>query len=266
MAAQDDFSGRFFPVDDTRLVLAAVQHGHEPPVLVQAALLQQRRRRYVDGLGKTDLKSTCSLDAISGVIAAQGDLGAIQRDSQGRAVQDASGRLTRFGGIDSGGRFSGQLIVLGNVFGDLTLQEGLRGGRIAVHGRSVAGLDSARVGILGNVNVDDLFDAGGVIVSGGMIGDAVGATALNARNINGIVAAKGAITLSADARTKHAAFFGGDLGATPGNANAAIIDAIFQSAFDVDSAKLDLGGLSLIEANLAALQVGKDGNLNLAKP
>src|SRR5205807_2225873 len=74
---------------------------------------------------------------ITGVIAAQGDLGAIQLNPDGTAFIDASGQLVRFGGIDAGGEFGGQIVVLGNLFGDLDARgQGHTNGRIAVKGRS----------------------------------------------------------------------------------------------------------------------------------
>src|SRR5262249_8169068 len=50
---------------------------------------------------------------ISGVIAAQGDLGVIQRNS--------GGNLVRFGGIQSNGTISGQVVTLGNILGDINI-------------------------------------------------------------------------------------------------------------------------------------------------
>ena len=73
------------------------------------------------------------------------------------------------------GGFDGQLVVLGDDYGDLAFHGGITGGRIAVKGTG-----GARSGILGNVIVDrgiystdcGVIDAGSAIVSGGEIGDA----------------------------------------------------------------------------------------------
>ena len=131
----------------------------------------------------------------SGLIAVQGDFG---------AVTTLLGTPTRVGGLlvnalgpDQGG-FSGQLVVLGNDYGDLTFHGGLTGGRIAVMGTG-----GAQSGILGNVVVDrgiyasgGRIDPGSAIVSGGEIGDASNGTSLSvADGNNGIVAAIGAITI-----------------------------------------------------------------------
>ncbi len=55
-----------------------------------------------------------------------------------------------------------------------------------------------------------------------------------------------------------------DVGATPGNPNAAAIDAIFTddgSHSSLDLPNEPLGGLELILEDLAALYVDSDGNL-----
>ena len=120
----------------------------------------------------------------SGLIAVQGNFG---------AVTTLLGTPTRVGGLLVNGGFSGQLVVLGNDYGDLTFHGGLTGGRIAVEGTG-----GAQSGILGNVIVDrGLYPtgsdrAGSAIVSGGEIGDASFGTALSVADSNqGIVAAIG---------------------------------------------------------------------------
>jgi hypothetical protein len=197
-------------------------------------------------------------DDVSGVIAAQGDLGAIQRDSQGQAVLGPVGHLSRFGGVVTEGSFDGQLVVLGNAFGDLRFEEGLTG-RIAVQGQAVSGLDAGRTGILGNVWLEDGMSKSGAILSGGLIGDAGGGTALHAEKLKGIVAAKGAISLGSDTQADHAAFFAGNLGSTAGNPSTAVLNAVFQTPFDTNF--LDLAGLDQTLADLAALAVGSKGQL-----
>jgi len=189
---------------------------------------------------------------LPGLVAAQGDIGAIQRDAGGKAVLDASGHLARFGGVFVNGKITGQIAALGNLFGDLQ-SNGLAGGRVAVKGRAVAGLDPSRMGILGNVTINGGVDSSAAIVSGGVIGDAVGGTVLNTGNIQGIVGAKGAINLAPGVKTSGALFFGQNL-TTTDPASAAAIDKIFTpGAFDVTDS--DLQGLNMILRHLAGLTV-----------
>ena len=131
--------------------------------------------------------------AFTGVIAAQGDIGAIQRDGGGNAVTSASGALGRFGGISVKGNDSGKIIALGNLFGDVTIG-GTMTGRIAAAGQAVAGLAGTRLGILGNVTVKS-FAAGAAIVSGGLMGDATGKTVISVGSPKGFLAAVGGINL-----------------------------------------------------------------------
>src|SRR5262249_5397882 len=110
---------------------------------------------------------------LDGVVAAQGDIGVIQTDANGNAVVGPlpAKALTRFGGITvSTGGLNGSVGALGNFFGALNITGGL-GGRIAVKGRPVTGLDPFRTGILGNVNIGGGISPTGAIVSAGVIGD-----------------------------------------------------------------------------------------------
>jgi hypothetical protein len=200
------------------------------------------------------ISSIRSDDGASGVIAAQGNFG---------AMTTLLGTPTRVGGLLVNGGFSGQLVVLGNDYGDLTFNGGLTGGRIAVKG--TGGVQS---GILGNVIIDrglyptGSIGAGSAIVSGGEIGDASLGTALSVTDSNdGIVAAIGTIRVSNG-------LLGGDLfndvGATPGNPSAAAIDAIFSDngqSLGLDLPNQPLAGLALILEDLAALNVDSDDNL-----
>lgn len=152
-----------------------------------------------------------------GLIAAQGDFG---------AVTTLLGTPTRVGGLLVNGGFSGQVVVLGNDYGDLTFHGGLTGGRIAVQGTG-----GAQSGIVGNVIVDrGLYPTGSIgvgsaIVSGGEIGDASFGTSLTVEDGNqGIVAAIGEITFG-DGPLGGSVF--NDVGAIPGSPSAAAIDAIF---------------------------------------
>ena len=190
----------------------------------------------------------------SGLIAAQGDFG---------AETDLLGTPTLVGGLLVNGGFSGQLVVLGNDYGDLVFHGGLTGGKIAVEG---AGGDES--GILGNVTIDRGFYAtgeigpGSVIVSGGEIGDASYGTSLYVEDGNhGIVAAMGTIQVSGPPLNGYVF---NNVGAIPGNPNAAAIDAIFTDdgqPLGIDLPGDPLGGLELILEELAALYVDSSGNL-----
>ncbi len=201
---------------------------------------------------------------MTGVIAAQGDIGAIQRDANGKAVvgTDIANSLTRFGGIRVNGGMSGQIVSLGNIFGDLTFNGGL-GGRIAVKGRQVLGLDAQRYGILGAIVINGGIGAGAAIVSAGVVGDdgvyiGVDSDAYGTQlTINGqelgILAAESDINFGKTGKLNTAGLFEN---AKP--PNKAQIDAIFTqggTALTIDN------GLALILADLTALHVGSDGNL-----
>jgi len=200
-----------------------------------------------------------SFGNISGVIAAQGDVGALERDAAGTPVVDSEGRLLRLGGIATTANFSGKLIALGNIFGDIDILGNVNGGK-AVSGSPVPGLAANRDGILGRVLVAGSLPASGAIVSARMIGDDTDGTFLQINgSVKGIVAANGPINLSSSdsAKVKKAAvFYGGNLGAQ----NAAIVNVLFLSSFD--SSPSDLQELNQMLANLAALHVGTDRNLS----
>jgi hypothetical protein len=124
-------------------------------------------------ISKGNLVSYVRVDGgMSGLIRAEGDIGVIQRTAAGNAVvgTDAARSLTRFGGILINNTMTGQVISLGNAFGDMRFNGGL-GGWIAVKGRQVAGLDPLRYGILGNLTVNGEIGSSAGIVSGGVIGD-----------------------------------------------------------------------------------------------
>ncbi len=196
----------------------------------------------------------------SGLVAVQGNFG---------AITSLLGTPTRVGGLLVNGGFGGQLVVLGNDYGDLTFNGGLgltvngvvTGGRIAVQGTG-----GAQSGIVGNVVIDRGFysyggiSAGSAIVSGGEIGDASLGTTLSAQDSNsGIVAADGVINMP----TAVGGTVFNNVGAAPGNPNAAVIDAIFSQGvsplspidlFD-ESTLLDLANLIQIQTNLNSLKV-----------
>ena len=176
------------------------------------------------------------------------------------------GTPTRVGGLLVNGGFDGQLVVLGNDYGDLTFHGGLTGGRIAVEGTG-----GAQSGILGNVIVDrgiyqtGMIGAGSAIVSGGEIGDASYGTSLSVTDGNqGIVAAVGTIRVASGSNLGGYVF--NDAG---GSSNAAAIDAIFtdgRTAARVRPPRRPLGGLELILQDLAALYVDSNGKLAGPKP
>jgi hypothetical protein len=184
---------------------------------------------------------------LSGLIAAQGDLGILAGS-------------TRLGGIVvNGGLTGGQILTLGTVYGDLLINGGgLVSGKIAAKGA-----------IVGNLTINGGLDTASAVVSGGEIGDVSRGThlTLNGPN-NGIIAAEGPINLAKSVSTSPGGFFGANIG--PGNPNKAVLDAIFTNgglplAFD-DPNTLDLGGLNWILNDLASLHVGTNGNLTGTTP
>jgi hypothetical protein len=188
---------------------------------------------------------------LTGVIAAQGDIGV--------AVVTPTGQLVRFGGLLSNGQLTGTVVALGNIFGDINAKNGVAG-RIAARGRPVAGLDTSRVGILGNINVSGSIDTTAAIVSGGVIGDLAGGTTFSSGSVKGILAAKGDINFGNVGNTTLAAIFENATGM-----NAAAIDAIFTDGgqrLGLDINALDLAGLGLILTDLGNLHVDPaTGNL-----
>ncbi|HWC60224.1 MAG TPA: hypothetical protein VHC44_11070, partial [Verrucomicrobiae bacterium] len=186
----------------------------------------------------------------SGVIAAQGNIGAILRDSNGDAITK-SGKLTRFGGISITGNDSGQIIALGNIFGDITVKGQLTG-RIAAKGATVSGIDSSRTGILGNIKVKSAFSATAAVVSGGIIGDTAGKTTFSCGAASGYLAANGAI--NASKKVSASDIFQN----SQGSANGAMIDAVFTDgsvALQISSGPAGPAALGLIESDLNALQI-----------
>jgi hypothetical protein len=143
----------------------------------------------------------------------------------------------------------GEVVTLGLLAGDVEIDGGLMGGRIA-----------AKRGIPANLQINGSVDADSAVVSGGAIGDPAAGTGLSVGQVLGIVAAEGPINLL-KGTTTQAAFFQGIL--LPGSPIASAIDAIFTNgsqplAFDLTG--LDLGGLNLILQDLEALLV-RNGTL-----
>src|SRR5262249_36128916 len=140
-------------------------------------------------VSRGNLVSTVTSKSVSGSIDVQGDLGVIQTDALGNAVL-TNNQLTRFAGVTvsgSGSGFGGDLVILGNDFGDITISGGMTG-RMAAKGRPVQGLASTRTGFLGNVSISGAIAASGALVSAGMIGDQAGGTGLTIGSVQGIIA------------------------------------------------------------------------------
>jgi hypothetical protein len=218
---------------------------------------------------------------LDGVIAVDGDIGAIQT-SGGIAVTGANGTLIRFGGITvSTGGVNGQIVALGNIFGDINVTGGLSG-RIAAKGNEEFGLSNhqnfSRTGILGNVSIGGGISTTGAIVSAGLLGDDgfdninndTNGTHLSISGTDkGILAAEEDINFGATGSLNQAGVF--ENVGTPGTqqyvkgANKAAIDAIFTNG----GVLLDVTNptdLALILQDLLALTVGNDGNLTGTKP
>jgi hypothetical protein len=203
---------------------------------------------------------------MDGVIFANGDIGTVQRDASGNAVvgTDKAKSLTRFGGIVvNNGGLNGQVVALGNIFGDINLQGGLSG-QIAARGQQEFGLPAARVGILGNVAIGGGVGTTGAVVSAGLIGDdgtnngtkelSQGTQLTISGTDKGILAAEEDINFGKTGSLNQAGIFE-NVGSSSapkydGGHNKAEIDAMFTQI-----------GLSSILADLASLTVGPDGNL-----
>ena len=171
-----------------------------------------------------------------GVIAVQGNLG-------------AQAGSTRVGGLNfnGGGGFGGKLVVLGNVWGDINFNGGLRSGRVAVSGT-----------VYGNFEVEGGVDAASAIVVRGAVGSTSLGTALYLDSLNGILAVEGSVNSGENTSSSHALFNKTNLGT--GNANSSAVDAIFTNGgqtlgLDLAPANLDLQGLGYILTDLAALHV-----------
>jgi hypothetical protein len=212
-------------------------------------------------ISRGDLVSSINSGAgFSGVIAAQGNIGAILSDSDGNAVTK-NGQLTRFGGITVKGNDSGEIIALGNMFGNLAINGQLTG-RIAVKGADVSGLDSSRTGILGNTRVKSAFSATAAIVSGGVIGDATGKTTFSCGAANGYLAANGTINLAKKVPASNV------FANSQGTANGGAIDAVFtdaSAALQISNGPAGMIALGLMESDLNALQIS-DGGLTGTTP
>jgi hypothetical protein len=187
---------------------------------------------------------------MTGTLAVQGDIGA--------EVVGGDGSLTRDGWVIVSGPFGGQIVAMGNVYGDLWFKQDFTG-RVAVHGQA-----APQSGILGNVEIDGTIGPAGAIVSGGLLGDAAAGTALSTGVVSGILAAEGDISFGNMGDTSGAHILDDASGV-----NAAAIDAIFTDQGNllvIDTTPQGLHNLALILTDLAALHVGPDGNLTGPTP
>jgi hypothetical protein len=197
-----------------------------------------------------------------GTIAAGGSLGYLQSTSWGG--------FHRYGGMNVSGGFSGNAVFLGNIYGDISISGGLNG-RIAAQGMAIQGLDPARNGILGNINISGGAGSSAAIVSGGEIGDAGVGTCTDFDETDldvccgyeGILAAVGPISYEITGCPQQATIFN-DVGNPnspqyAGGVNQAAIDAIFIGS---TPGALTIGELPTLLANLNNLHVGSDGNLS----
>jgi hypothetical protein len=207
---------------------------------------------------------------------------------------DSSNRLTRYGSFTVNGGVSGAVIVLGNVFSDLSINGGLSG-RVAVQGRNEYGLNTqltttdqytnpnARVGILGRVTINGSISSTGALVSGGVIGDDgleyvpdtaqtsdSGGTTVSVNNNSGIIA--GEQDVNGASNVANTAGFFQDVSYAFSNRydsglNMAAIDALFTNlgqSLQFNDAFANLGnttGLALILGDVESLHLGTDGNL-----
>jgi hypothetical protein len=219
---------------------------------------------------------------LDGVVAVQGDIGVIQT-SGGVAVTDANGALSRFGGITvSTGGVNGQIVAVGNVFGDIKITGSL-GGRIAAKGNEEFGLSTgknfSRTGILGNVSVGGGIDTTGAIVSAGLLGDdgtdldtdvnSPGTHLSISGTDKGILAAEEDINFGATGSLNQAGLFE-NVGSPSSTkyakgVNKAAIDAIFTDKGLLLNVTV-ASQLALILNDLNALTVGGDGNLTGTTP
>jgi hypothetical protein len=170
---------------------------------------------------------------MDGLLAVQGSLGAMVGTN-------------RLGGVIINGETTGQIAVLGNVYGDVTLSRGLKAGSIAIAGN-----------VLSNLKIGGSVDSASSIVCAGSIGSAANGTYFTLSALNGILAVEGSVNWDKLPKANQARFYGMNLG--PANLNSAVVNAIFTNnqqplTFDLSNG-LDLQGLGLILQDLAALNV-----------
>ncbi len=193
--------------------------------------------------------------ALLGTIAAQGDIGVIQKNSDGTATVNSRGQITRFGGLSFGsGTSTGDVLALGNILGDITIG-GPFSGRIGAQGAAISGIAASRTGILGRITIRGNLNSTGAVISSGEIGDSIQGTTLNFGTFQGFVAAIGPITFGSTGTLSSARIF---QNLALGSANALAINNIWTNGgvallFDINPG--DLAGLSLIVTDLNLLRV-----------
>jgi hypothetical protein len=196
--------------------------------------------------------------SFTGTVAVSGNIGVF--------VPDKTSSQVLFGAITVSGKTSGSILVLGNVYSDITLK-GAFSGRIAATANTSSSetlTANARAGILGNLKIASMA-AGSAVVSGGQIGDPTLGTRITCGGVKGILAAAGGITLAKSVKVSSSLFFQNCGGAS--TANGAVIAAILSNsngvaAFDLNSSG-DLLGLATMKARLQALRV-VNGALSIA--
>ena len=120
--------------------------------------------------------------------------------------------------------------------------------------------DAAKGSILGNVNIPGTFDVNSVITAGGSIGNPTTGTGMYLRDVYGIIAAKGSVTIKRSGSLASASIFQNVGGSSDPNAQltAAAIDAVFTSGGNpvtsLDVNYLDGANLATILANLKRLR------------
>jgi len=206
-------------------------------------------------ISRGDLVSSITTKgAFSGLISAQGNIGAVLRNVSGAVVTTTAGAITRYGGITVGAA-SGQIIAMGNILCNVTIGGSLTG-RIVAQGAAMLGLAATRIGILGNVSIKATLETNAAIISGGSMGDVINKTFVTWKKANGFVAALGAMNIAKSPIAAANVFAN-----TLGTANGQAITAIFTNAaapltFDTGG---NLQGLALIRSDLNALTPGVGG-------
>jgi hypothetical protein len=144
---------------------------------------------------------------------------------------------------------------VGNINGNVTINGGLQGGRIAALGS-----------ILGKLTIDGSIDSQSAIVSGGAIGSQTAGTGLSVNAVDGILASVRPMNVIKIGSTSKAMLYEQN-----DTTDAAVIDAIFSQGvlsplspadlFD-HATSLDLENLTVLVANLNSLTV-KNRKLSL---
>ena len=127
------------------------------------------------------------------------------------------GTTTRLGGIVSNGPLAGEVITLGNLVANSTVNGGLKTGRIAVK-RDIQGM----------LTINGTLDGRSAIVVDGNVGTSVAPALTLNGDIQGILAVKGNLYASKIGNTNKALFYGAqNIGKGISKTNTAWIDAVF---------------------------------------